>query len=174
MTHNKAELWDLCMKNNIFEGIQNNMLPKVQEIFEDTVNNNDTMSDVELLKLIHLNIKAINTINYKDLLPKQKIVDIKFNDDIQDEPLLDIDKILEEKQKERNLFSLDNSQNSIIDVNPLTQNYMAKQEEIEKVTIKENDTLFQKNMYKILENQNDILVKILQSQIKILEYLQKK
>ena len=166
MTHNKAELWDLCIKNNIFEGIQNNMLPKVQEIFEDTVNTNMNVSKEELLKMISIHIKSINTINYKDLLPKEKIVDIKFNDDIQDEPLINIDKILEEKQKERNLFSLDNSQNSVIDINPLTQNYKIKEEP--------KDIEFQTNVYKILENQNDILVKILHSQIKILEYLQKK
>ena len=166
MTHNKAELWDLCIKNNIFEGIQNNMLPKVQEIFEDTVNTNMNVSKEELLKMISIHIKSINTINYKDLLPKEKIVDIKFNDDIQDEPLINIDKILEEKKKERNLFSLDNSQNSVIDINPLTQNYKIKEEP--------KDIEFQTNVYKILENQNDILVKILHSQIKILEYLQKK
>lgn len=166
MTHNKAELWDLCIKNNIFEGIQNNMLPKVQEIFEDTVNTNMNVSKEELLKMISIHIKSINTINYKDLLPKEKIVDIKFNDDIQDEPLINIDKILEEKKKERNLFSLDNSQNSVIDINPLTQNYKIKEEP--------KDSEYQTNVYKILENQNDILVKILHSQIKILEYLQKK
>ena len=166
MTYNKAEIWDLCIKNNIFEGIQNNMLPKVQEIFEDTINTNMNTTKEELLKMISINIKSINTINYKDLLPKEKIVDIKFNDDVQDEPLINIDKILEEKQKERNLFSLDNSQNSVIDINPLTQNYKIKEEP--------KDNEFQTNIYKILESQNDILVKILHSQIKILEYLQKK
>lgn len=172
MIHDKAEIWDLCLQNNIFLGIQNNMFPKIQEIFEDTINDNMNVSKEELLKLISINIKSVgNTLNYKDLLPKEKIVDINFNDDVQDEPLVNIDKILEEKQKERNLISLDNKEtNSVININPLAQE--TETYKIEKETKKNND--FENNVYKILENQNDCLVKILEYQIKILEYLQKK
>lgn len=172
MIHDKAEIWDLCLQNNIFLGIQNNMFPKIQEIFEDTINDNMNVSKEELLKLISINIKSVgNTLNYKDLLPKEKVVDINFNDDVQDEPLVNIDKILEEKQKERNLISLDHKEtNSVININQLAQE--TETYKIEKETKKNND--FENNVYKILENQNDCLVKLLEYQIKILEYLQKK
>lgn len=182
---NKAEIWDLCIQNNIFEGMQNNMVPKIQEIFETTINENTNTPIKELLEKISINIKSINTLNYKDLLPKEKKVNIQFNDDVQDEPLQDLDKILEEKQKERNLFSLDNKNFVISPMetrpNPL-QNIMTSPNHLKETNheanretnhdIKKNNE-FETNIYKMLENQNNILVKILQSQIKILEYLQK-
>ena len=56
---NKADIWDMCVKQNIFEGYQDIMLPKIQEIFEKTLENN--INDSTIIEKIRENLKDDNS-----------------------------------------------------------------------------------------------------------------
>jgi hypothetical protein len=165
---NKADIWDMCVKQNIFEGYQDIMLPKIQEIFEKTLENN--INDSNIIEKIRENLKEIKTIDYKDLMPKENIKTIDFSD--KDEgPISNIEELIKKKQDERNLYndiSLNNlgfiEQENTPQIqngsNPIKQTYI---NDIANINVEK--------LYKLLNNQNELLEKIVLSQITILEKL---
>jgi len=165
---NKADIWDMCVKQYIFEGYQDIMLPKIQEIFEKTLENN--INDSNIIEKIRENLKEIKTIDYKDLMPKENIKTIDFSD--KDEgPISNIEELIKKKQDERNLYndiSLNNlgfiEQENTPQIqngsNPIKQTYI---NDIANINVEK--------LYKLLNNQNELLEKIVLSQITILEKL---
>ena len=154
---NKADIWDMCVKQNIFEGYQDIMLPKIQEIFEKTLENN--INDSTIIEKIRENLKEIKTIDYKDLMPKENIKTIDFSD--KDEgPISNIEELIKKKQDERNLYN-DISLNNLGFIEQ--ENTPQIQNDIANINVEK--------LYKLLNNQNELLEKIVLSQITILEKL---
>ena len=46
----KVKKWDLCLENNLFNGLNESLLPKIQEVFEDTLNTNDKLDNNIFIK----------------------------------------------------------------------------------------------------------------------------
>ena len=175
----KANLWNECLKNNIFTECRNEDVHKVQELFEQTIEENKDVNTNDFISILSVKIKQMSQLSYKDLIPSEKQPIIDFSDKIEEEPLKDIDKLIAEKQKERQneepinnqnisnqIISKQNIQQSIpqsIPQNGIKQINEEKYKEIEMVELK-----------KMVQQQNIILEKILESQIKILRNLQKK
>lgn len=165
---NKADIWDMCVKQNIFEGYQDIMLPKIQEIFEKTLE--DNINEPNIIEKIRENLKEINTIEYKDLMPKENIKTINFSDK-DEEPITNIEELIKKKQDERNLHNdislnnlgfieQENTQQIHNGTNPIKSTYV---NDISNINVEK--------LYKLLNNQNELLEKMVLSQITILEKL---
>ena len=100
---NKADIWDMCVKQNIFEGYQDIMLPKIQEIFEKTLE--DNINEPNIIEKIRENLKEINTIEYKDLMPKENIKTINFSDK-DEEPITNIEELIKKKKKMKEIYTM--------------------------------------------------------------------
>ena len=106
-------------------------------------------------------------LSYKDLIPNKKKPIIDFSDNIEEEPLKDIDKLIAEKQKERQndepINKIISKEQSIpIIQEPIIQEpILGKNKEINEIKY-------------MVQQQNKILEQLLESQIKILRHLQKK
>ena len=153
----KAELWDLCIDNGMFNMINKDNVSKIQSIFETTIQLfNDRKEPIEILKrefmvTIKEELKKLNSFEekekeYKQLLNNSPPPKIDFSDKI-DEPIKNIDALLEKTQNNRQeVFK-----------------------NIEYIPPENNGI----NWAKVIKTQNDILIKILETQNKILVLLQK-
>lgn len=146
----KVKKWDLCLEHNLFNGFKESLLPKIQELFEDTLNTNEKIDDTIFITLMKEKIKHIDTFDYKNTIIHENRKDINFSDE-NEEPIEDIQGLLESKQNERKMLFNDLSNTSVENKNE-----------------NENKILY------VLSQQNLILEKILLSQINVLELLQKK
>lgn len=146
----KVKKWDLCLEHNLFNGFNESLLPKIQELFEDTLNTNEKIDDTIFITLMKEKIKQIDTFDYKNTIIHENRKDINFSDE-NEEPIEDIQGLLESKQNERKMLFNDLSNTSVENKNE-----------------NENKILY------VLSQQNLILEKILLSQINVLELLQKK
>ena len=148
----KVKKWDLCLENNLFNGLNESLLPKIQEVFEDTLNTNDKLDNNIFITLMKEKIKQIDTFDYKNTIIHEDKKDIDFSDE-NEVPIEDIQCLLESKQNERKMLFNDLSNTSVENKNENKN---------------ENKILY------VLSQQNLILEKILLSQINVLELLQKK
>ena len=147
---NKAYLWEKCITEGIFNNIHKEKASSVQGIFENVIaeflklNTTDKL-DVINIKIIQKLKEEINKLNsfeetqksYDELLNKPNPPKINFSD-IKDEPIKNLDKLLEQTQDSR------------------------------KDIFKPN---VQVDWGKIIKNQNDILIKILETQNTIIGLL---
>jgi len=92
----KAQVWNECLKQNVFDQCREDELPRIQELFEKTIE--ETKDINEIISILRVKIKEVA---YKDLIPSEKRPIIDFSDNVEEEPLKDIDKLIAEKQKER-------------------------------------------------------------------------
>jgi len=183
-TQNKASLWKSCIEQGIFESIPPTYQPQIQGLFESMIRqfNNDGLEiskanqiflrdfKIELMKLTNtpLPTKTFEETNseYNKLFQAEKPEKIDFNKEM-DTPLKDIDKLLKEKADQRLL----ESQNYFKDV---------RTESIEPVENKKQEVIMPykvdktDDLIKMMQQQQKILSGILESQIKIIELLQKK
>jgi len=67
-----------------------------KNFFEKTIE--ETKDINEIISILRVKIKEVA---YKDLIPSEKRPIIDFSDNVEEEPLKDIDKLIAEKQKER-------------------------------------------------------------------------
>ena len=178
----KANLWNECLKQNLFSDCRSEQLPKVQELFEESMEENQSVN--EFISVLSVKIKQMNQLSYKDLIPSEKQPIIDFSDKIEEEPLKDIDKLIAEKQKERQNEEMNESPLSNTLSNPLSNTLSnpisnplsnpLSNHEI-KALNEENPTYKEiMDIKKKVQQQNLILEKILESQIKILKHIQKK
>jgi len=163
----KAELWDLCINQGIFNVVSKENASRIQSIFETTISIYIPREDnIEILKKeFIIKIKEeLNKLNsfeekqkeYNLLLSNKPPVKIDFSDKI-DEPIKNIDELVEKTQNNRQeVFK----QFEALPVNN-------KMNEIN------NDGSKEINWSKVIKSQNDILIKILETQQKILVLLQK-
>jgi len=149
---NKAYLWEKCITEGIFNNIHKEKASSVQGIFENVIadflklNTTDKL-DVINIKIIQKLKEEINKTNsfeetqksYDELLNKPNPPKINFSD-VKDEPIKNLDKLLEQTQDSR------------------------------KDIFKPN---VQVDWGKIIKNQNDILIKILETQNTIIGLLKK-
>lgn len=156
----KAKLWDECLKQNIFSNCREDDLPRIQELFEKTVEENKDVSPNDFTAILNVKLKQVS---YKDLIPSEKQPIIDFSDNIDEEPLKDIDQLIAAKQKERQNDEPDKSPipNMVLPTPPLQVPLQVPSKEIHDIR-------------QMVQTQNVILEKILESQIKILKQLQKK
>lgn len=92
----KAQVWNECLKQNVFDQCREDELPRIQELFEKTIE--ETKDINEIISILRVKIKEVT---YKDLIPSEKRPIIDFSDNVEEEPLKDLDKLIAEKQKER-------------------------------------------------------------------------
>jgi len=191
-SQNKAALWKSCVEQGLFEKIPPSYQHQIQGLFELTIRqfNNEGIDlatanqfflrdfKIQLAKLTNTPIptKTFEETNseYNKLFQPDKPDKIDFNKEM-DTPLKDIEKLLKEKADQR----LMESQNYFKDVRvetientPLDQPQLLQTSfvEVPPALIDTKDDEFLK-MYK---TQQKILTGILESQIKIIELLQKK
>jgi len=161
----KAQVWNECLKQNVFDQCREDELPRIQELFEKTIE--ETKDINEIISILRVKIKEVA---YKDLIPSEKRPIIDFSDNVEEEPLKDIDKLIAEKQKERQneepmatikkepvMYSNDRPVISTPQTNPPPQTNQP---------IMSSELLELKQM---VYQQNLILEKILESQIRILK-----
>ena len=147
---NKAFLWEKCITDGIFNNIHKEKASSIQGIFENVIAefvkiNITEPLDVTNIKIIQKLKEEINKTNsyeetqktYDELLNKKPPQTINFSD-IKDEPIKNLDKLLEQTQDSR------------------------------KDVFKQN---VQIDWGKIIKNQNDILIKILETQNTIISLL---
>jgi hypothetical protein len=147
---NKAYLWEKCINDGVFNNIHKEKASSIQGIFENVIaeflklNANENL-DITNTKIIQKLKEEINKMNsfeetqktYDQLLNKPPPPNINFSDE-KDEPIKNLDKLLEQVQDSR------------------------------KETFKQN---VQIDWGKIIKNQNDILIKILETQNTIINIL---
>ena len=173
----KANLWNECLKQNLFSDCKQEELPKVQELFEQTIEENKDVNTNDFISILGVKIKQMTQLSYKDLIPNKKKPIIDFSDNIEEEPLKDIDQLIAEKQKER---QNDEPINKIISKEqsiPIIQEPIIQEPIIQEPIIQEPILGKNKEINEIkymVQQQNKILEQLLESQIKILRHLQKK
>jgi hypothetical protein len=187
-TQNKASLWKSCVEQGIFDNIPSSYQPQIQGQFESMIRqfNNEGLElskanqiflrdfKIELMKLTNTPIptKSFEETNneYNKLFQPEKPEKIDFNKEM-DTPLKDIEKLLKEKADQRLL----ESQNYFKDVRSETIVSMPIEPRIPEVvripTPNTNDRT--EELIKLFKQQHKILSGILESQIKIIELLQK-
>jgi len=196
-TQNKASLWKSCVEQGIFDNIPSSYQPQIQGQFESMIRqfNNDGLElskanqiflrdfKIELMKLTNTPIptKSFEETNneYNKLFQPEKPEKIDFNKEM-DTPLKDIEKLLKEKADQRLL----ESQNYFKDVRSETIVSMPKETIEDRIpevvripevlhipTLNTNDRT--EELIKLFKQQHKILSGILESQIKIIELLQK-
>jgi hypothetical protein len=158
---NKALLWDICIKNGMFTQIPKEQSSKIQSTFETVVDSFSSRDEpIELLnKECIIKIKEeISKLNsntssfdarqkdYDSLLNKPPPPKIDFSDKI-DEPIQDINKIVERAQTMRQ------------------ETFKFAEPRAETQSI---------DWVQVIKSQNNILMKILETQHKILDVLNKK
>ena len=163
---NKAKLWDQCIEQGLFNNVHKDNVSKIQPMFESTIDMFITINDdIEILnrdfmikmkeELNKLNSFEERQKDYDQLLnnPKPKMID--FSDKL-DEPIKNMDLLLEKTQNNRQeIFKSVDKQlinNSLID------------KPFEQQTI---------DWGSVIKKQNDILIKILETQQTILQLLKK-
>lgn len=156
----KAKLWDECLKQNIFSNCREDDLPRIQELFEQTIEENKDVSPNDFTAILDVKLKQVS---YKDLIPSEKQPIIDFSDNIDEEPLKDIDQLIAAKQKERQNDEPVKSPipNMVLPTPPSQVPSQVPSQEIHDIR-------------QMVQTQNVILEKILESHIKILKQLQKK
>jgi len=168
----KAQVWNECLKQNVFDQCREDELPRIQELFEKTIE--ETKDINEIISILRVKIKEVT---YKDLIPSEKRPIIDFSDNVEEEPLKDLDKLIAEKQKERQneepmmtpkkepvIYSNDEPVVSHPPTNqpaPVTNQHAPINQPIMSSELLE--------LKQMVYQQNLILEKILESQIKILK-----
>ena len=165
----KANLWNECLQQNIFSNCRQEELPRVQELFEQTIEENKDVNTNDFIAILGV---KLNQMSYKDLIPSEKQPIIDFSDNIEEEPLKDIDKLIAEKQKERqNDEPLKMVQPTMKPVQPMVQPIVQPVQPMVQ-PLQPNPEIIE--LKQMIQQQNIILEKLLESQIKILRHLQKK
>lgn len=187
---NKAYLWEKCITLGIFENIHKDMAPRIQSTFENVVegfsNRKENIEQLnqECIIRIKEEIGKLNTFEerqkeYDTLLNKAPPAKIDFSDKV-DEPIQNIESLVERTQNNRQeLFKQFDTKpisnttvtNAIIDstqLNSIPTNEFTPTSQI----IPKNEIT--PTIAQVIKTQNNILIKILETQHKILEALQNK
>lgn len=179
---NKAELWEKCINLGIFENIHKDMSPRIQSTFENVIegfSNRKENIDVlnqECIHKIKEEISKLNTFEerqkeYDTLLNKAPPAKIDFSDKV-DEPIQNIESLVERTQHNRQeIFKqLPPSNTKTLDAKTLDATTLdATTLDAKPIESRSSEPLAQ-----IIKTQNNILIKILETQHKILETLQNK
>ena len=158
-------LWNECLKHNLFLGFSEDELPNVQSLFEQTYEENRDTTSPEFISIFSTKLKQ-KKFNYKDLIVENKPTIIDFSDKAEEEPIADIDRLISEKQKEREQLYANHTPNPVPSPGPNPVSKLA----LSPVPSPAPQAVSQEHY----QYQNKILEQILESQIKILKYLQKK
>jgi len=160
----KAKLWGICVEKGLFNTIKSDNLSQVQTIFESIIKNYDKFPPSQniydkVIDSLSIEIQQKYNVSFEDkkkeyetLLVNPTPETINFADN-KDEHLENLEKIVEEKQRERQVIFNYENENSNTNKNiNLNLNLNLKLEDI-------------------LTKQNNILIKILETQLQILERL---
>ena len=169
---NKAYLWNKCVDQGIFNNVNKGDAPRIQPLFESTLETfNNRFEDIEILNNeFIIKIKdEINKLNsfeerqkeYDKLLKTNIPPKIDFSDKL-DEPLKNIDSLVEQTQQMRQevFKNLEKQNVQVPNENTIINNNLGK-------------NLSNIDWQKVIKTQNDILIKILETQNKILQIINK-
>lgn len=172
----KANLWNECLQQNIFSNCRQEELPRVQELFEQTIEENKDVNTNDFIAILGVKLKQMTQLSYKDLIPSEKQPMIDFSDNIEEEPLKDIDKLIAEKQKERQNDEPNKMVQPVqmVPSKPVPSQMVPVQPVPSRPIppVQPNPEI--NELKQMIQQQNIILEKLLESQIKILRQLQKK
>lgn len=167
---NKSELWEKCINLGIFENIHKDMSPRIQSTFENVIEGfsnrkeNIDILNQECIHKIKEEISKLNTFEerqkeYDTLLNKAPPAKIDFSDKV-DEPIQNIESLVERTQNNRQeIFKQLTPMNTTpMDTRPLDTKHIS---DLPSLT-------------QIIKSQNNILIKILETQNRILDVLQNK
>lgn len=183
---NKAGLWRICVEEGLFNNIPAKMIHPIQGLFENTVRDiaNDSV-EVSIgnqlfmkefkLRLAHMTGIPINTQTFEDtekeykaLLEAPKPKGIDFTEE-KDSPIENLEEMIEEKTKQRefeiNKMFNEEHKNMVLGINTPTINQVLGTTSINNSNNSE--------LLKMIQSQNNVLQRILESQIKIIEMLSK-
>jgi hypothetical protein len=157
---NKAQLWEQCLKQGLFNSITHLEQNKIVKMFENTIQlfegRNNPIHELHTEFFIRLKEEIIKSNSfeerereYKSLLSNAPPTKIDFSDKV-DEPIKNIDNLVEKTQQMRQEVF-----NSI---------------EPPKQIINNTPSL---DIALLIKKQNDILIKILETQQKILQNIKK-
>ena len=171
---NKAYLWEKCITLGIFENIHKDMAPRIQSTFENVIEgfanrkeNIDILNQECIIK-IKEEIGKLNTFEerqkeYDTLLNKAPPVKIDFSDKV-DEPIQNIESLVERTQNNRQeifkQIAIPTTSIPIMSSIPTTS----------IPTISPLNNVFE-SLPQVIKTQNNILIKILETQQSILEIL---
>jgi hypothetical protein len=185
---NKAYLWEKCISLGVFENIHKDMAPRIQSTFENVIEGfSDRKENIDILNQECINrirdeIGKLNTFEerqkeYDTLLNKAPPAKIDFSDKV-DEPIQNIESLVERTQNNRQeIFkqldvkptNIQMKTSPMINMSPISTTPIGG---TQFGTTPIND--FRPSIEQIIKTQNNILIKILDTQNKILEALQNK
>lgn len=159
----KANVWNECLKQNVFANCREDELPRIQELFEQTLEESKDID--EIISVLRVKLQQIS---YKDLIPSEKKPIIDFSDNVEEEPLQDLDKLIAEKQQERQndepVKGPSTSSPPVVSPSPIVP--------LSSPIVSSSPPVVSPNelheIKQIVLQQNLILEKILESQIKLL------
>ena len=179
---NKAYLWEKCISLGVFENIHKDMAPRIQSTFENVIEGfSDRKDNIDILNQECINkireeIGKLNTFEerqkeYDTLLNKAPPAKIDFSDKV-DEPIQNIESLVERTQNNRQeIFKqLDVKPPLKMNTSPMINMSPINSTQFGSTPI--NDS--RPSIEQIIKTQNNILIKILETQNKILEALQNK
>lgn len=187
---NKAALWKSCVEQGIFDKVPASMTQQVQGLFERTIrefdNDNNNVSITNQLfsrefklRLAGLTGISISTTSFEDtekeynaMLQSPKPTDIDFTQE-RDSPIENLSNIIEEKTKQREmdisqLFN-DEHKNKVLGITPPTLNQFLDT----RTNNNTNSNVNQNELFKMIQSQNKVLQRIVESQIQIIDILSK-
>jgi hypothetical protein len=190
---NKAYLWEKCISLGVFENIHKDMAPRIQSTFENVIEGfSDRKDNIDILNQECINrireeIGKLNTFEerqkeYDTLLNKAPPAKIDFSDKV-DEPIQNIESLVERTQNNRQeifkQLDVKVPSNTMINMSPIGTTPIGGAPlsttpigGAPLSTTPINDS--RPSIEQIIKTQNNILIKILETQNKILEALQNK
>jgi len=178
---NKAYLWEKCITMGVFENIHKDMAPQIQNTFEkviDGFNNRKENIDIlnqECIIKIKEEIGKLNTFEerqkeYDTLLNKPPPAKIDFSDKV-DEPIQNIESLVERTQNNRQEIFKQIAVPSTSSF-PSTASYPSTSSFPSTASFTNNHAF--ESLPQVIKTQNNILIKILETQQTILEILKNK
>lgn len=175
---NKAMLWNKCIDQGIFNTVNKQDAPKIQPLFESILTlylnrkeNLEILNNEFIIKMKE-EINKINSFEerqkeYDKLLKNPLPPKIDFSDKL-DEPLKNIDSLVEQTQQMRQeVFKHIETPKAPIE-NTVISNLA--RDPVGRETLNRDNSI---NWQKVVKTQNDILIKILETQHKILQIINK-
>jgi hypothetical protein len=177
---NKAYLWEKCITMGVFENINKDMAPQIQNTFEKVIDGfSNRKENIEILNQeciikIKEEIGKLNTFEerqkeYDTLLNKAPPAKIDFSDKV-DEPIQNIESLVERTQNNRQeIFKQISVPTTTFPSTTSSTSFPSST----STTSFTNSHVFE-SLPQVIKTQNNILIKILETQQTILEILKNK
>ena len=168
---NKAYLWKQCIEQGVFNTLNSSVLPSVQKRFEDLVQEYDKSGDALELKNEQFLREFRNRLmpsfedtqkEYDKLLQPPKPPPVEFTME-PDKPMQDLSALLEKTAERRN-----EEMRQLFSEKPVQGSVPGTGSPFEKPLVSGSDTV-----ERTLQKHTEMLLSILETQMKLIDYLQR-